>query len=87
MNVITATGKEFPSDYLVEHLPSHSLYFRVESDLETANKVFSDPEETKTLEYNGKQYDGFTNLDFISDEGDAIKVRLINNAISNDIKP
>lgn len=82
MNVITATGKEFPSDYFVEHSPSKSLYFRViETDLETATRVFSDPEETESIEYGSSKYEDFTNLDFISDEGDAIKVRLIKNAI------
>ena len=82
MNVITATGKEFPSDYFVEHTPSKSIYFRVtETDLETATGVFSDPEETSMIDYGDNQYNGFTNLDFINDEGDAIKVRLIKNAI------
>ena len=82
MNVTTATGKEFPSDYFVEHSPSKSIYFRVkDTDLETAGRVFSDPEETVCIEYGSNRYEGFTNLDFISDEGDAIKVRLIKNAI------
>ena len=47
MNVITRTGKEYPSDYFVEHQPSHSIYFRVQDvDLETAEGVFSDKDET-----------------------------------------
>lgn len=88
MNVITATGKEFPSDYLVEHQPSHSLYFRIQdTDFAIAESVFSDPEETETIRHGEKQYDGFTDLDFISDEGDAIKVRLIKNAINNNTEP
>lgn len=78
MNVITATGKEYPSDYFVEHRPSHSVYFRVQDiDLETAESVFSDPEETSVIWYGETQFSGFTLLDFIADEGDGIKVRLI----------
>lgn len=87
MNVITATGKEFPSDYFVEHRPSRSIYFRVqETDLDTARFVFSDVEETETIEYGEGQFDGFTDLDFIIDEGDAIKVRL-KYAINNNAEP
>lgn len=78
MNVITATGKEYPSDYFVEHRPSHSIYFRVQDvDLETAESVFSDQEETSVISYGETGYSGYTDLDFISDEGDGIKVRLI----------
>ena len=78
MNVITATGKEYPSDYFVEHRPSRSVYFRVQDvDLETAESVFSDPEETEVIWYGETQFSGFTFLDFIADEGDGIKVRLI----------
>lgn len=78
MNVITATGKEFPSDYFVEHQPSYSLYFRVqETSLETAQSVFSNPEETSRISYGKDCFEGFTNLDFVRDEGNGIKVRLI----------
>ena len=84
MNVTTATGKEFPSDYFVEHKPSHSVYFRVQDvDLETAESVFSDPDETYEIWYGETQFVGYTDLDFIYDEGDGIKVRLIEDAISN----
>ena len=82
MNVITRTGKEYPSDYFVEHQPSHSIYFRVqEVDLETAEEVFSDSEETSIIRYGNSRFDGFTDLDFISDEGDGIKVRLIHGLL------
>lgn len=88
MNVITATGKEFPSDFFVEHRPSKSVYFRVQdTDLANAETVFSNPEETEVIWYGTTRFDGFTDLDFISDEGDAIKVRLIKNAINNNAEP
>lgn len=78
MNVITAKGKEFLSDYFVEHQPSRSIYFRVqETSLETARLVFSDPEETARIRYGKDCFDGFTILDFAMDEGNGIKVRLI----------
>lgn len=85
MNVITATGKEFESDYFVEHKPSKSVYFRImDTDIETAKAVFEDEGETAVIKYGEQRYEGFTTLDFISDEGDAIKVRLIRNAINNE---
>ena len=43
----TATGKEYDSDYFVEHAPSKSLYFRVVcASGEEVRKVFADSEET-----------------------------------------
>ena len=84
MNVTTATGKEFPSDYFVEHKTSKSIYFRVQdTDFTTAESVFSNPEETEIIRYGETPFVGFTDLDFISDEGDGIKVRLIKDAINN----
>ena len=82
MNVVTRTGKEYPSDYFVEHQPSHSIYFRVQDvDLEIAETIFSDADETSIIRHGDNRYDGFTNLDFISDEGDGIKVRLIHGQL------
>lgn len=83
MNVVTAKGKTFLSDYFVEHQPSNSIYFRIKTDLETAQSVFGDPEETVVLTYKDRQFFSFTELDYAKDEGDAIKVRLIKDAINN----
>ena len=74
----TATGKEYDSDYFVEHAPSKSLYFRVLcASGEEVRKVFADSEETQVLEYNGKKYEGFTKLKNVDDDGDGFwKLRL-----------
>lgn len=73
----TATGKEFDSDYFVQHEPSNSLYFAVNTTFETAETVFSNPEETAKLEYVGRVYEGFTTLARIEQKTDSIKMRLI----------
>lgn len=75
----TATGKEYDSDYFTEHKPSKSLYFRVVcASGEEVRNVFADSTETQTLEYNGKKYEGFTNLKYATDDGDDFwKLRLM----------
>lgn len=74
----TATGKEYDSDYLSEHKPSKSLYFRVVCDSEEEVKtVFGNPAETQTIEHNNRIYEGFTKLKYITDEEDGFwKLRL-----------
>lgn len=73
----TATGKTFQTDYIVPHEPSHSLYIRIlNSDFPTVASVFSDPEETTVLTYGGITFTGFTYLNSIEQEIDALKVRL-----------
>ena len=74
----TATGKEYDSDFFVEHIPSKSLYLRVIcSSEEEVRNVFGDSTETQTLEYNGKNYEGFTKLKNVTEEEDGFwKLRL-----------
>lgn len=68
VELVTATGKKFESDYFVEHKPSKSIYFTVVGvSEETVRKVFNDPEETHRMEYNGKIYEDFTSLEDISE--------------------
>jgi hypothetical protein len=76
-DLTTATGKTFQSDYLVTHMPSHSIYLRIigESKNDVVD-VFDDPNETASITYNGETFIGFTTLKEVFDEGDAIKVRL-----------
>lgn len=77
-NLVTAKGKIFDSDYFVEHRPSKSVYFSVVGvSEETVRTVFTDPEETHRMEYNGKVYEDFTNLDEIAEEDEGIwKMRM-----------
>lgn len=73
----TATGKEFETDYFAEHEPSQSIYFRIlNAELNTVTEVFRNPEETAVLSYAGKEYSGFTTVDRIEQQSDAIKLRL-----------
>lgn len=78
-DITTATGKKFRSDYFVEHKPSKCVYFTVVGvSEEEARKVFTDPEETSSLEYNGKIYEGFTDLKNITEEDKGVwKMRLV----------
>lgn len=85
VDLVTATGKRFDSDYFVEHRPSKSVYFSVIGvSEEIVRTIFTDPEETCRMEYNGKTYDDFTNLEEIAEEDKGIwKMRLIKDAINN----
>lgn len=75
--VTTATGKEYDSDYLVT-IPKPSMLFVriIDDDPNAVREVFQNPEETATLTYAGRDYEGYTILDSITDEGDALKVVL-----------
>lgn len=76
--VKTATGKEFDTDYMVEHEPTSSIYLRIVGEEFNAVKtVFSNPEETSELTYVGRTYDGFTRMDRIEQQSDAVKMRLM----------
>ena len=78
--VITATGKEFDTNYLVTIPRPAMLFVRIyNSNIETVREVFSNPGETIRLEYSNKQFDGYTKLDTIVDEGNALKVVLEQN--------
>lgn len=77
IKVITATGKEFPSDYLVTIPEPNMLFVRLlDTPRETAEAVFRNPEETSVLYFGGDRYEGFTEFRSIFDEGDAVKVGL-----------
>lgn len=75
--VETATGKRFKSDYLVT-IPSPKLLFVriLDSDEETVREVFGNPEETASLKYGETVYEGYTHLNTVFSEGDALKVVL-----------
>lgn len=75
--ITTATGKEFDTGYVAENYEIKALYIRISNaEKETVESVFSDPDETRTLHYNGKTFEGYTSFKYAIDEGDAIKVRL-----------
>lgn len=78
VDVVTAKGKKFDSDYFVEHKPSKSVYFTVLGvSIETVRTVFGDAEETCRLEYNGKIYEGYTTLEEVAEEDEGVwKMRL-----------
>ena len=78
VDLVTATGKKFESDYFVEHKPSKSVYFTVLGvPIETVRTVFGDAEETCRLEYNGKIYEDFTVLEEVAEEDEGVwKMRL-----------
>ena len=75
--VITATGKEFPTDSLVTIPKPKMLYVRLLGETaETVNEVFQNPEETKVVRYRDLEYNGYTVFRSLFDEGDALKVGL-----------
>ena len=77
VNVITATGKEFKTDYLVTISDPEMMFVRVlNTERETVESVFRNPEETSVLLYGDRRYEGFTEFQSIFDEGDALKVGL-----------
>lgn len=82
-NIVTATGKEFRSDYIVTIPKPKMLYARIlEAGEETVRAVFGDPAETETLVCGDREFIGYTVLKGILDEGDALKV-VMENAIND----
>ena len=78
LDLITATGKTFKSDYFVALNDPPMLFLRViGQDIDTIQTIFSDPAETSCLTYGGKAAFGYTTLHSISREGDALKVTLM----------
>lgn len=75
--LITATGKEFNSDYLSAIPNPAQAYIRIlNTPLATVATVFGDPMETVQL-WHGKHYLAqYTHLVAIVPEADAIKVVL-----------
>lgn len=75
--LITATGKIYQSDYLVTIPKPPMLFVRIfDDDIDAVREVFQNPEETAVLTYAQKEYEGYTYLDSIVSEGDALKVVL-----------
>jgi len=76
-DVVTNTGKVFPTDYHVTIPKPAMLFIRIlNTPIETVREVFGNPEETATLNCGKKVYEGYTILRSITDEGDAKKVVL-----------
>lgn len=73
--VITATGKEYDSDYFVTLSHPQQAYFRIlNTPIDVVAKVFSDPSETTEL-YCGDYYiKGYTKLVVIIPENTGIRV-------------
>lgn len=75
--IVTATGKEFDSDYLSTIPYPAQTFFRIlNTPIEEAAKVFSDPAETAKIYYCEHCLEGYTNLIAIIPESDAIKICL-----------
>ena len=77
----TATGKVFLTDYVVPYKGRPAMLFVriLDSDSQTVSEIFGNPEETARLEYAGIEYEGFTRLNRIFEEGNALKVVLEQN--------
>ena len=75
--IITATGKEFSSDYLATIPFPAQAYIRIlDTPIVTVAEVFSDPAETAQLLYGEILIQGYTHLLAIMPEADAVKVAL-----------
>lgn len=73
----TASGKSYRSDLCAQVPGMGLMYIRVVGvPLAEAAGVFGNPAETVTLYYNGVYISGYTKLDALIPEGDAIRVAL-----------
>lgn len=73
----TAAGKEFKCDSLSSIPEPFRVYVRVtDATVVQVAEAFSDPEETKRLEYGGLTLTGCTKLLAIIPEGTTIRVNL-----------
>lgn len=73
----TATGKEFECDYFNPSPNTNQCNLRVlNTPLATVATVFSNPEETAQLWYDGAYAAQYTKLVAIVPEGDAVRVVL-----------
>lgn len=76
-SIRTATGKEFPCDYVtVIDLPPRMTIRISGTPLATLASVFGDPMETAQLWYENQHFDGYTALQAIIPEGNVIRVVL-----------
>lgn len=75
--IITATGKEFYSDYLSAIPYPAQTFFRVlNTPIDMVAKVFSDSSETSKIQYCEHCLEGYTSLVALIPEGNAVKVCL-----------
>ena len=75
--LITATGKEFLSDYLATIPFPAQAYIRIlGTPIVTVANVFGDPAETSHLQCGEVAINGYTHLLAIIPEADAVKVAL-----------
>ena len=75
--VQTATWKEFDTGFFSVYPPTKTLYVNISGEpVNVVESVFSDPEETKILLYEGNEYLNYTNLKSITNEDGIIMVRL-----------
>lgn len=73
----TASGKAYKSDLFAQVPGMGLLYVRVLGvPLAEAAAVFGSPAETITLFYNGTYISGYTKLDALIPEGEAIRIAL-----------
>ena len=78
LDLITARGRAYKSDYFVALNDPPMLFVRVIGQKEdTVRAVFSDPNETSCLTYGQRVAFGYTTLHSILKEGDALKVTLM----------
>lgn len=73
----TASGKLFDSDLCAQVPGIGLLYLRVlGTPLATAAMVFGEPAETEVLYYNDVYFSGYTRLDALIPEGNAVRIAL-----------
>lgn len=75
--MVTATGKEFKTDYFNPSAALDRLTIRLkDSTMTEVATVFADPAETVRLTYAGRTVENYTGLIYISPEANAIRVAL-----------
>lgn len=73
----TASGKQFECDLFAPVPGMGLLYVRVVGvAISTAAAVFANPQETQTIWHNDLYISGYTKLDALIPEGNAIRVAL-----------
>lgn len=78
MDVLTtATGKQFPCNYVVEMQNIRTVYIRIHGvDLVTLATVFGDKNETSELHHGVTVLSGYTIFESILNEGNCIRISL-----------
>lgn len=82
--IITATGKNFDSDYVATIPYPEMAFIRILGvPIGTVAEIFSDKTETETITYRDYVLTGYTKLLALVIEGDAVKVNLAKEAFEN----